>query len=140
MDSAFRGRPTEGASVFPILLRGSSIAYVPLASPTSPSPTKARFENVVMSLSAPIAERFRSIFRHHGHFCASHPWEVILVTFTLTAFVLSMGFVLPQSRVACSQLVACQTGATEEVSARDERLIFEPNIFVQSLPRFKVPT
>ncbi|XP_065836680.1 3-hydroxy-3-methylglutaryl-coenzyme A reductase-like isoform X2 [Oscarella lobularis] len=30
-----------------------------------------------------------------------------------------MGFVLPQSRVACSQLVACQTGATEEVQSSD---------------------
>ncbi|XP_046403128.1 3-hydroxy-3-methylglutaryl-coenzyme A reductase [Ischnura elegans] len=31
------------------------------------------------------------VFRAHGDFCASHPWEVIVATLTLTACMLSVG-------------------------------------------------
>jgi hypothetical protein len=30
------------------------------------------------------------VFRAHGSFCASHPWEVIVATLTLTACMLSV--------------------------------------------------
>lgn len=33
-------------------------------------------------------------FHTHGHFCASHPWEVIVGTLTLTISMLSMGGIL----------------------------------------------
>ncbi|KAG8222846.1 hypothetical protein J437_LFUL007554 [Ladona fulva] len=34
---------------------------------------------------------FSRVFRAHGDFCASHPWEVIVATLTLTACMLSVG-------------------------------------------------
>lgn len=36
------------------------------------------------------------MFRAHGEFCASHPWEVIVATLTLTACILSVESVHPQ--------------------------------------------
>jgi len=32
---------------------------------------------------------FTNIFRAHGQFCASHPWEVIVATVTITMCMMS---------------------------------------------------
>lgn len=39
----------------------------------------------------PLKERLARYFRAHGHFCAGHPWEVIVTVVTLTVCVLSIG-------------------------------------------------
>lgn len=44
-----------------------------------------------------LAAMFSRVFRAHGDFCASHPWEVIVATLTLTACMLSVGPAAPNA-------------------------------------------
>lgn len=61
-------------------------------------------------------------FRAHGRFCASHPWEVIVTTVTLTVCVLSMS-VLSEGKVGyvCGINKPCST-KEEEVSVEKNSL------------------
>eukprot|EP00731_Ephydatia_muelleri_P016596 Em0009g1020a len=54
-------------------------------------------------------------FRAHGRFCASHPWEVIVTTVTLTVCVLSMS-VLSEGKVGyvCGINKPCSAKAKED--------------------------
>ena len=50
-----------------------------------------------------------SLFRSHGRFCASHPWEVIVATLTITVTTLS--FSLNSSSIAgdlCRNEKSCE--------------------------------
>ncbi|XP_076322516.1 3-hydroxy-3-methylglutaryl-coenzyme A reductase-like isoform X2 [Tachypleus tridentatus] len=46
-------------------------------------------------------------FYNHGHFCASHPWEVIVTFLTLTACMLSMGPKLVDPSSTCGWNYQC---------------------------------
>lgn len=42
--------------------------------------------------TASLKAKMSRYFEAHGKFCASHPWEVIVTTVTLTVCILSMSF------------------------------------------------
>lgn len=54
-------------------------------------------------------------FGSHGRFCASHPWEVIVTTVTLTVCVLSMSVLNGEKLGAvCGIKRPCQKKSPEE--------------------------
>eukprot|EP00118_Oscarella_pearsei_P025279 m.307897 g.307897 ORF g.307897 m.307897 type:complete len:901 (+) comp42992_c0_seq1:71-2773(+) len=67
------------------------------------------------SPQASFTERTRSMFRGYGYWCASHPWEVIFTTFTVTAFTLSMGLMMPERGSGRCEEIACQTRQDDTV-------------------------
>ena len=58
--------------------------------------------------------KFTNIFRAHGQFCASHPWEVIVGTVTATICMMSVGMFTGNPSV-CGWNYKCED---VEVSAR----------------------
>ncbi|XP_062516994.1 3-hydroxy-3-methylglutaryl-coenzyme A reductase-like isoform X2 [Corticium candelabrum] len=63
-----------------------------------------------------VQSELAKVFRSYGHLCASHPWEVIVATFTLTGCILSMGFLVPQSQPVCPTLHCDASGDGENSS------------------------
>ncbi len=57
-------------------------------------------------------------FGAHGRFCASHPWEVIVTTVTLTVCVLSMSVLSGVKVGVCGVNRACESEKEEEVSLK----------------------
>ncbi|XP_064607841.1 3-hydroxy-3-methylglutaryl-coenzyme A reductase-like isoform X2 [Liolophura sinensis] len=64
--------------------------------PNFPSESPNLYEVVVKSLSTGMLSR---LFRAHGQFCASHPWEVIIGTITITLCLMSMSMFTGDDRV-----------------------------------------
>ena len=75
-------------------------------------------ETVKMAGVLSFKDKTKLLFGAHGRFCASHPWEVIVTTVTLTVCVLSMS-VLSGGKVAtpCGVNKPCEKDV-EEVRPR----------------------
>lgn len=56
-----------------------------------------------------------NIFHTHGHFCASHPWEIIIGTVTITTCLLSVSLFTAGSRI-CGWNYVCEKEKVEEGS------------------------
>lgn len=69
----------------------------------------------VAALKGAFRARMGSFFGAHGRFCASHPWEVIVTTVTLTVCVLSMGLLSGVQVGVCGINRACENEKKEEV-------------------------
>lgn len=72
--------------------------------------------SVLTSMSpALIKAKSGKYFGIHGRFCASHPWEVIVTTVTLTVCVLSMSILNGgKLGVVCGPNRPCQRKSPEE--------------------------
>ncbi len=62
-----------------------------------------------------LKARMGSFFGAHGRFCASHPWEVIVTTVTLTVCVLSMSVLSGVKVGVCGINRPCENDKEEEV-------------------------
>lgn len=56
-----------------------------------------------------------NLFHTHGHFCASHPWEIIIGTITITTCLLSVSLFTAGTRI-CGWNYVCEKEKVEEGS------------------------
>lgn len=123
----------------PLLYTAESCQDIYLASSSILGRTRSHSSSLKMKTASSIptvpskdsvkAELSR-YFGIHGRFCASHPWEVIVSTVTLTVCVLSMS-VLSGGKVGavCGINKPCQKKSPEE-----EVCSFPPSLPPTSLP------
>lgn len=70
-----------------------------------------------MRLSEKVAAMLTRLFRGYGQLCASRPWEVIVCTITLTAFVMSMSLFAMNNRI-CGWNYECEQ-QTDDTKSSD---------------------
>ena len=104
---------------------------------SKPSAIPSR-DTIIPSTKDSMKAELSRYFGIHGRFCASHPWEVIVSTVTLTVCVLSMS-VLSGGNVGsvCGINRPCQKKTPEEeVTVHLNSVLYIYTILYRKLTRF----